>query len=120
METLHPGNYLLEVPGENPIEGVSTSTGAFVGVTERGPVGKSGFVTSWKDFQNQYGGYIDNSILPYAVRGFFENGGTRAYISRVVHSPLGVNASAPATIEVMDTATSLKPVIIIDKGTNCI
>ena len=85
METLHPGLYLQEVPGENPIEGVSTSTGAFVGVTERGPVGKSGFVTSWKDFQNQYGGYVENSYLPYAVRGFFENGGVRAFISRAVH-----------------------------------
>ena len=85
METLHPGIYLQEVPGENPIEGVSTSTGAFVGVTERGEVGKSGFVTSWKDFQAQYGGYLENSYLPYSVRGFFENGGTRAFISRVVH-----------------------------------
>ncbi len=107
METLHPGLYLQEVPGENPIEGVSTSTGAFVGATERGPVGKSGFVTSWKDFQKQYGGYIENSYLPYAVRGFFENGGTRAFISRAVHfenqGGTFVKSSAIATYEVKTT-----------------
>lgn len=99
METLHPGLYLQEVPGENPIEGVSTSTGAFVGVTERGAIGKSGFVTSWKDFQKQYGGYLDNSYLPYAVRGFFENGGTRAFISRAVHFTGNAKTSTSATAE---------------------
>ena len=107
METLHPGIYLQEIPGENPIEGVSTSTGAFVGVTERGPIGKSGFVTSWKDFQKQYGGYLEDSYLPYAVRGFFENGGTRAFISRVVHfennSGTFVKTSSPASYDLEAT-----------------
>lgn len=106
METLHPGLYLQEIPGENPIEGVSTSTGAFVGVTEKGPIAKSGFVTSWKNFQEIYGGYLENSYLPYAVRGFFENGGTRAFISRVVHyenkGGTFVKTSAQASYEVTD------------------
>jgi phage tail sheath protein FI len=36
MERLHPGVYIQEVPsGVRPIEGVSTSTAAFVGTTER-------------------------------------------------------------------------------------
>ena len=107
METLHPGLYLQEVPGENPIEGVSTSTAAFVGVAERGPIGKSGFVTSWKDFQKQYGGYLVNSYLAYAVRGFFENGGTRAFISRAVRfenqNGTFIKTSAPAKYEVKVT-----------------
>lgn len=114
METLHPGLYLQEVPGENPIEGVSTSTGAFVGVTEKGVVGKSGFVTSWKDFQRKYGGYSDNSYLPYAVRGFFENGGTRAFISRVVHYNSKVKASLASTIEIKDVPVSGTAVGIFD------
>lgn len=84
METLHPGLYLLEEPGENPIEGVSTSTTAFVGVTEKGPVGESVFVTSWKEYQEIFGGLMKDSYLPYAVKGFFENKGKRLFISRVV------------------------------------
>jgi uncharacterized protein len=99
METLHPGLYLQEVPGEQPIEGVSTSTGAFVGVAEKGPIGESGFVTSWQQFVELYGSYSNNSYLAYAVRGFFENGGTRAYISRAVHYDVGVKTSSPATID---------------------
>lgn len=123
METLHPGIYLQEVPGENPIEGVSTSTGAFVGVTERGPIGKSGFVTSWKDFQKQYGGYIENSYLPYAVRGFFENGGTRALISRAVKftnlDGVLTKSSAPATIEIQgDLAGTQEIHALVDAKTD--
>lgn len=122
METLHPGLYMQEVPGENPIEGVSTSTGAFVGVTERGPIGKSGFVTSWTDFQKQYGGYLENSYLPYAVRGFFENGGKRAFISRVVHfannSGTFVKTSAAATFEIKNTEVTPKVIAILDAYTD--
>lgn len=97
METLHPGLFLQEVPSEKPIEGTSTSTGAFVGVAEKGPIGKSELVTSWAQFVEKYGSYIPNSYLAYAVRGFFENGGTRAYISRVVHRSNGTKTSSKAT-----------------------
>ena len=35
---LHPGVYIEEIPsGSKPIEGVSTSTAAFVGQASRGP-----------------------------------------------------------------------------------
>jgi len=90
-EYLAPGVYVEEVAtGPRPIEGVSTSTAGFVGETERGPT-RPTLVTSWADFQRTYGGYIDrppmnaaNWRLPYAVRGFFENGGQRLYIARLV------------------------------------
>jgi phage tail sheath protein FI len=69
---------------------VSTSTAGFVGETERGPL-RPTLVTSWADFQRGFGGYIDrlpmnavNWRLPYAVRGFFDNGGQRLYIARIV------------------------------------
>lgn len=104
METLHPGLYMQEIPGEKPIEGVSTSTGAFVGVAERGVIGESRLVTNWQQFVQEYGSYIENSYLAYAVRGFFENGGTRAFISRAVHyqnqGGTFVKTSAKATKEV--------------------
>ena len=89
-EYLAPGVYVEEVnSGPRPIEGVSTSTAGFAGETERGP-SRPRLVTSWQDYQRWYGGYIDrpplnaaNCYLPYAVRGFFENGGQRLFVARV-------------------------------------
>jgi phage tail sheath protein FI len=36
-EYLHPGVYIEEQPAPQSIEGVSTSTAGFVGVTQKGP-----------------------------------------------------------------------------------
>ena len=63
------------------IEGVSTSTAGFIGVTESGP-GVPEVVTSWIEFQNKFGSYISESYLPYAVNGFFTNGGQRCFVGR--------------------------------------
>lgn len=90
-EYLAPGVYVEEVStGPRPIEGVSTSTSGFVGETERGPT-RPQLVTSWQDYTRWYGGYIDrspfnraNHYLPYAVRGFFDNGGQRLFVARVI------------------------------------
>lgn len=84
-EYLAPGVYIEEISrGARPIEGVSTSTTGFVGQTERGPTAPR-LVTSWTEYLRWFGGFIDTSIsfLPFAVRGFFDNGGKRAFIARV-------------------------------------
>ena len=94
-EYLSPGVYIEELPsGNKPIEGVSTSTAGMVGVTQRGPVNEPTLVTSFADFNRQFGGYLDRRlyptaleychVLPHAVEGFFTNGGQRVYITRVV------------------------------------
>lgn len=85
METLHPGLYFQEIAGTPPVEGVSTATAGFVGITSKGRVGEAVLVTNWSQFINEFGGFINNSYLAYSVRGFFENGGSRAYIVRAVH-----------------------------------
>lgn len=117
METLHPGSYLIEVKGEVPVEGLSTSTGAFVGTAQKGEIGKAHLVTSWSQFVSLYGSFDDNSYLAYAVRGFFENGGTRAFISRVVKTDNGVNASNPASVTVGPQATPHVEFTAITDGT---
>jgi len=82
-EYLTPGVYIEEIAiGPTPIEGVSTSTAAFLGKTERGPIDPR-LVTSVTQFQNLYGSYLPDSYLAYAVDGFFANGGTRCYIARI-------------------------------------
>lgn len=92
-EYLAPGVYVEEVSsGSKPIEGVSTSTAGFLGLAERGPESPR-LITSWIDFQRWYGGYIYNqSYLAYAVEGFFQNGGQRCFISRIV--PNGTDLAA--------------------------
>ena len=42
-------------------------------------------VDSWDDYLRLYGGFEGPGRLPYAVASFFEQGGVRAYIVRVVH-----------------------------------
>ncbi len=91
-EYLSPGVYIEEqTTGPEPIEGVSTSTTGFVGMTVHGPVaGLPQLVTSFSAFTRLYGSYLpdtptfhDYRYLPYAVKGFFDNLGQRAYIVRV-------------------------------------
>jgi uncharacterized protein len=91
-EYLSPGVYVEEQQALQPIAGVSTSTTGFVGMTVRGPSsGPPILVTSFAEFVRNFGDYLTDSAalheyryLPYAVKGFFDNLGKRAYIVRVV------------------------------------
>jgi phage tail sheath protein FI len=84
-EYLAPGVYVEEIErGPKPIEGVATSTVAFLGETERGPI-KPRFISSYGEFLRLFGEvYNPGKYLPYAVKSFFDNGGRRAYIARIV------------------------------------
>ncbi len=42
-------------------------------------------VESFTEYQRLYGGFEGPGLLPYAVASFFEQGGRRAYIARIVH-----------------------------------
>ena len=87
-EYLSPGVYVEEIPsGPVPIQGVSTSTAGFVGLTERGPV-QPRLVTGWGDYVSWFGGLVDptESFLPWAVKGFFDNGGQRVFVARVIRN----------------------------------
>jgi phage tail sheath protein FI len=87
----HPGVYVNEVPGgSKPIEGVGTSTAAFIGFAPAGPANKPTRVTSWLDFSRVFGDpdaktgpYLKNAYLAHAVNGFFSNGGGACYIVRL-------------------------------------
>ncbi|QWW71219.1 phage tail sheath family protein [Rhizobium sp. WYJ-E13] len=83
-EYLHPGVYIEEIErGPRPIEGVPTSTAAILGEAERGPTEPT-LVTSYKEYQRWFGSvFANDKFLPYAVSGFFENGGKRAFIARI-------------------------------------
>ena len=88
-EYLSPGVYVEEIElGPRPIEGVSTSTAGFLGETLRGPE-EPRLITGFEEFKRLYGGFIrtgngiGNADLPFAIQGFFENGGQRCFITRI-------------------------------------
>jgi hypothetical protein len=80
----YPGVYIEEVPsGVRTIAGIATSITAFVGRTARGPVNEPVMLTSFGDFERRFGGLTRLSALPFAVRDFFQNGGSQAIVVRV-------------------------------------
>jgi phage tail sheath protein FI len=95
-EYLAPGVFIEEIErGPRPIEGVSTSTAAFLGETERGRT-RPRLVTSYNEYSRHFGGaFGDDKYMPDAVSGFFENGGRRAYICRIVGDD-AVTSTLPA------------------------
>jgi uncharacterized protein len=112
-EYLAPGVYVEETSFRaKSIEGVGTSTTAFVGPTRRGPVGGvPEMVTSLTDFDHIYGS-LENlalgdvtdarnrlNFVSHAVRAYFDNGGSRLYVVRTV------NGAATAAGRLRDGAT---------------
>jgi phage tail sheath protein FI len=84
VEISFPGVFVEEVPtGIHPIEGVATSTAAFVGRTRSGPLDGPVHVQGYRDFVQMFGSGSPPSTLDHAVRLFFENGGSDALIVRV-------------------------------------
>ncbi len=80
----YPGVYIEEVPsGVRTITGVSTSVTAFVGSAKRGPINKAKRILSYVDYERDFGGLDTGSKMSYAVRQFYLNGGSDAWIVRV-------------------------------------
>ena len=89
-----PGVYVEERPsGSMPLQGVGTAVAAFVGFTRTynadagdpsDPEGvKPQLVTSWPQYERIYGGFAKGAMLPHAVKGYFENGGSLCFIVRI-------------------------------------
>jgi hypothetical protein len=102
-----PGIYRIADEPLRALTGVRMDVCAFVGVAPRGPAREPFFnedwapkpcaegqtvtlaipvaVESWDQYTRQFGAFESPGLLPYAVASFFENGGRRAYVVRVVH-----------------------------------
>jgi hypothetical protein len=104
-----PGVYAAPPPPAVALAGVRLDVSAFVGVAPRGPArvpvvnenwpgdrpcvepGRPRqrtvpvAVESFADYRRLYGGFEGPGLLPYAVSAFFDQGGRRAYVARVVH-----------------------------------
>jgi phage tail sheath protein FI len=89
---LTPGVYVEEVPSASkPIEGVSTSVAAFVGLAPGGPINTPMRISNWTQFAKIFGDpnepdngpFMEGAYLAHSVYGFFQNGGTLCWIVRV-------------------------------------
>ena len=109
-----------EEPQVRTISSVPTAVAGFIGITERGPVGVATLVTSFEEYVRVFGSYTSASDLTLALQGFFENGGSQAWIVRTVHysdiTNPATKTSAPGTVT-LQTATGAPSVGIL-LGTN--
>jgi len=108
-EYLSPGVYIEELAGPKPIEGVGTSTGAFVGIAERGPINDPQLITNMTQFGDTFGSFLPTAFLAYAVQHFFTEGGTRCYIVRAFRR------NAPT---VTDPAPDVASLVLTNAGGN--
>jgi hypothetical protein len=103
---LQPGVYIEEVPsGVRTITGVATSIAVFVGWAQRGRTDRPVRLTSFADYERSHGGLDSRSLLGFAVRAFYHNGGSDAYVLRIADDDadtaecaiddLSVEASSP-------------------------
>jgi uncharacterized protein len=75
---------------------------------EVAPAGEPQLVTSWEQFKNRFGDFQEdeperNRVLAHAVYGFFNNGGTRCWVTRVANiGTLGVVTAALEQFEAID------------------
>lgn len=80
------GLNVVEVDGSAPatLAGAATSVGAFNIATLRGAPNQPTRVTSFAQFTERFGGFDAATLGAYLVKGFFDNGGQRAWVNRVV------------------------------------
>ena len=118
-EYLAPGVYVEETSFRSKsIEGVSTTTTGFVGPTRYGPSTMvPDIITSLADFERVYGdgeqlaftgesAKRDNYVW-HAARAFFENGGRRLYVVRVVDATATQAGNPPFAAEVAFVGTGM-------------
>lgn len=78
-----PGVSLTFPPLGSGAEPLRTDVAVFLGRLHRGPVGAPVRVESWNDVVGAFGPPDGAFATPYALRGFFENGGRTAWVLRV-------------------------------------
>lgn len=104
----YPGVYIEEIPsGVRTITGVATSITAFIGRTERGVENDPVTITSFADFERQFGGLQVDYPLSYAVNDFYRNGGSQALIVRLSKTPAAKAALALTGLDLTAISTGV-------------
>ena len=92
-----PGLYFTV--GARPVQPspLRSDVAGFIGPTRRGVPGKLVRVEGWRAYMREFGGLDPKSDTPYAIRGYFENGGEVAHVVRLCGEQ---TKTAEATVEV--------------------
>jgi uncharacterized protein len=116
----YPGVYVQELPsGVRTIAGVATSRAAFLGAAPLGPIDKAVRVLGFADYERAFGGLAVGLELGYAVRQFFQNGGTDAYVVRVAkNATLAVASLNSAPSDSLPTPIAVLEVEALDAGSS--
>lgn len=121
---LAPGVYVEELPGPRTIQGVSTSTAAFIGPTRYGPTsGRPQLLTSYLDFARIYGDAVDLSFadgaepitnyLALGAKGFFDEGGSSLYVVRTFAYTDGENPALDHAVATTDPPAPSDPALTV-------
>lgn len=129
-EYLSPGVYIEEIDsGPKPIEGVGTAMPVFIGFTQKAELARREdgdlviedlnnrlqLVTSWNQYVESFGDFVDGAYLPLSVYGYFQNGGTRCYVmslrqiaraSGMLKAPAKPTLQAPNSDDAANATTS--------------
>lgn len=92
-----PSLELARTRTEPIIARLPSAVTAFVGRTLKGPVQRPVTVASFAEFQQVFGGLWQPSPLSYAVEQFFDHGGGRAIIVRVVNGARPPSITLPGS-----------------------
>jgi len=143
MATLHipigaPGIYKMPEEPVRALTGVRMDVCAFAGVAPRGPVREPVVNEKWPDdrpmvesgrprrrtvpvvvesfdeYRRIFGSFEGPGLLPYAVASFFEQGGRRAYVARIVHNYINAaeNSLRVAAIRVGGCRSSIGEIVL--------
>jgi hypothetical protein len=105
----YPGVYIEEIPsGVRTITGVATSITAFLGAAARGPLNEPVTINSFGDYERRFGGLSTASMMSYAVRDFYLNGGSQALIVRIANGATAADISLPTGAAAPDDALPLE------------
>jgi hypothetical protein len=97
------GLNVVEVDGKATpsIQGAPTSVAAFIICAHKGAPGRVEQITNWTQFLDAFGGHMQGTYGAYAVRGFFDNGGSTAYVTRIVPA-IGDDPAGAASVALID------------------
>ncbi|MEV0248475.1 phage tail sheath C-terminal domain-containing protein [Nocardia sp. NPDC050712] len=101
------GVNVVEVDGATApsVTGAAVSVAGFAVLTERGVPHQPQRISNYPQFVERFGGYFPGGLGAYLVKGFFDNGGQTAYVSRVVDGDNAVGAK-PASVDLTDAANT--------------
>lgn len=80
---------------------------AVLGITERGPIGKSVLVGSWVEYVRIFGGYLSGSIFPLLCKRTLDRGGRL----RIARAGQYTDPTDSTTLEGVVATVSLAPVV---------